>query len=63
MRQAMEQLPPRDQEVLSMRHFDQLSFCEAAEVLGITENAATVRYARALRRFKDLWLRLTGGNE
>jgi len=60
VRQVMEQLPPRDQEVLTMRHFDQLSFQEAAAVLGVTENAATVRCARALRRFKDLWLQLAG---
>jgi RNA polymerase sigma-70 factor, ECF subfamily len=62
VRQIMEQLPPQDQEILSMRHFDQLSFREAAEMLGITENAATVRCARALRRFKDLWRHLTKEN-
>jgi DNA-directed RNA polymerase specialized sigma24 family protein len=40
-----------------MRHYDGLSFQDAALVLGVTENAATVRYVRALRRLKELWLK------
>jgi RNA polymerase sigma-70 factor (ECF subfamily) len=54
VRQLLELLRPADREVLWMRHFDQLSHRETAEVLGITENAATVRYARALCRLRDL---------
>ena len=57
IRTIMQGLPTRDQEILSMRHDDHLSFPEAAQVLGITENGANVRYARALRRLKDRWLR------
>ena len=56
MRETLALLAPGDQEILWMRHFDGLSFREAASVLGVTENAATVRYARALRRLKDVWL-------
>ncbi len=55
MRQALETLKPADREILWMRHYDELSFKEAAAVLGITENAANVRYVRALNRLKDLW--------
>jgi len=55
VRTVMACLSPQDQEVLWMRHSDQLSFADAATVLGITENAATVRYARALRRLKEKW--------
>ncbi len=58
VRQTLELLGSRDQEILWMRHFDDLSFAEAAAVLGITENAATVRYVRALRRLKNLWEKL-----
>jgi RNA polymerase sigma-70 factor, ECF subfamily len=58
VRQALELLGSRDQEILWMRHFDELSFAEAAAVLDITENAATVRYVRALRRLKNLWEKL-----
>jgi RNA polymerase sigma-70 factor (ECF subfamily) len=55
MRQILELLGARDQEILWMRHYDQLSFKEAAMVLGLTENAATLRYVRALKRLKKLW--------
>ena len=52
---VMNALSPRDQEILWMRHHDQLSFKEAGMILEISENAATVRYVRALRRLKDKW--------
>jgi RNA polymerase sigma-70 factor (ECF subfamily) len=55
MRRTMDALKESDKEILTMRHYDDLSFKEAARVLGITENAATVRYVRALKRLKDLW--------
>jgi DNA-directed RNA polymerase specialized sigma24 family protein len=38
-----------------MRHFDELSHREIADVLEISEAAAMQRYARALRRLKRLW--------
>jgi RNA polymerase sigma-70 factor (ECF subfamily) len=66
IRQALDMLSPRDKEILWMRHFDELSFKEAAAVLGIKESAANVRYVRALKRLRDLWLQLHpkhgGGN-
>jgi RNA polymerase sigma-70 factor (ECF subfamily) len=55
MRQALDLLKEADREILWMRHFDGLTFPEAADVLGITENAAAVRYVRALKRLKGLW--------
>jgi RNA polymerase sigma-70 factor (ECF subfamily) len=55
IRQALDMLGPRDKEILWMRHFDELSFKEAAAVLGIKESAANLRYVRALRRLKSLW--------
>jgi RNA polymerase sigma-70 factor (ECF subfamily) len=58
MRRALEQLRPGDREILWMRHFDQLPFRDVAAVLGIAEDAAMRRYARALRRLKDLWAQL-----
>jgi len=41
-----------DREVLLLRHFEELSNKEAADVLGIQENAASNRYVRALTRLK-----------
>jgi RNA polymerase sigma-70 factor (ECF subfamily) len=49
---ALERLKPSHREILLMRHFDDLPFKEAAEVLGIERNAAEQRYVRALLRLK-----------
>jgi RNA polymerase sigma-70 factor (ECF subfamily) len=50
-----------DREVLTLRHFEQLSNAEAAEVVGIQERAAAKRYLRALERLKQLLSELPGG--
>jgi RNA polymerase sigma-70 factor (ECF subfamily) len=63
VRAVMAELSDRDQQSLWMRHADQLSFREAGLVLGITENAATVRYARALRRLQEKWFQTEQGSE
>ena len=54
VQEVLSQLKPIDREVLWMRHFDQLSFADLAMLLHISENTAIKRYARALRRLKDL---------
>ncbi|MBL8725288.1 MAG: sigma-70 family RNA polymerase sigma factor [Planctomycetes bacterium] len=50
--QALASMDEIDREVLVLRHFEDLSNKEAAEVLGIQENAASNRYVRALGRLK-----------
>lgn len=60
MRGTLELLRTADREILWMRHSDQLSFAEIGAVLKLSENAATVRYVRALRRLKELWEQLYG---
>lgn len=54
MEQALESMDEIDREVLVLRHFEELSNKEVAEVLGISENAASNRYVRALGRLKGL---------
>jgi RNA polymerase sigma-70 factor (ECF subfamily) len=54
VRQALLQLPPRDHEVLVLRHLEQLSMAEIAAILGITEGAAKVRHVRALERIRTV---------
>lgn len=49
---AMASMDEIDREVLVLRHFEELSNKEAADVLGIQENAASNRYVRALTRLK-----------
>jgi len=58
---ALVAMDPIDREALALRHFEQLTYGEAAEVLGITEDAAAKRYVRALRRLKDILAAMPGG--
>ena len=59
--QALDRMDPTDREVLTLRHFEQLTNAEAAEVVGIQERAAAKRYLRALERLKQLLSELPGG--
>ena len=51
---ALESMDEIDREVLVLRHFEELSNKEVAELLSIGENAASNRYVRALGRLKGL---------
>jgi RNA polymerase sigma-70 factor, ECF subfamily len=61
LQEALNSMDPLDREVLALRHFEQLSPMETAQVLGIKEKAAGMRYVRALRRLKDILTALPGG--
>jgi RNA polymerase sigma-70 factor (ECF subfamily) len=61
LQEALNQMDPLDREVLALRHFEHLSPRETADVLGIKEKAAAMRYVRALRRLKDILTALPGG--
>ena len=54
LHQAIETMEPIDQEVLALRHFEELSNKEIAEVLGIEQKAASIRYVRAVGRLKKV---------
>ncbi len=56
---ALEQLDGTDREILLMRHCEQLSNSEVAELLGLSQPAAGMRYLRALRRLRSV-LRIEG---
>ena len=43
-----------DQQILQLRHFEQLTNSEASEVLQIQPKAASIRYIRALKRLKEV---------
>jgi len=43
-----------DREVLALRHFEQLSNKETAQILGISDQASSDRYMRALARLKNV---------
>lgn len=57
---ALETLSDLDREVLAMRHFEELSNQETAQVLGISEQAASIRYVRALGRLKGVMTAVAG---
>lgn len=52
VQECIARLEQRDQDILLMRHYEQLSNQEVAAVLGLTEPAASMRYLRALKRLR-----------
>jgi RNA polymerase sigma-70 factor (ECF subfamily) len=58
---ALDKMDETDREVLAMRHFEQLTNVEAAQVLGIQERAAAKRYTRALERLREMLADMPGG--
>jgi RNA polymerase sigma-70 factor, ECF subfamily len=56
VRLALTELGARDQEILVLRHLEQLSIADIAAVLGIREGAVKTRLLRALMRFRELLL-------
>jgi RNA polymerase sigma-70 factor (ECF subfamily) len=54
LEEALNQMDPLDREVLALRHFEELSNSETAELLGIQPAAASKRYVRALARLKQI---------
>ncbi len=63
LQEALNTIDPIDREVLTLRHFEQLSRAETAQVLGIEESAAGKRYVRALKRLKEILAGFPGGVE
>jgi RNA polymerase sigma-70 factor, ECF subfamily len=63
VQEALNALDPLDREVVALRHFEQLSRAETAQVLGISEEAGAKRYIRALKRLKAVLATMPGGLE
>jgi RNA polymerase sigma-70 factor (ECF subfamily) len=61
LQEALNTMEPMDREVLALRHFEQLTTPEVAQVLGIKEAAASKRYLRALKRLKEILNSMPGG--
>jgi RNA polymerase sigma-70 factor (ECF subfamily) len=49
-----------DQEIIALRHFEDLTNAEAAEALGIQPTAASNRYVRAIVRLKEVLSQIPG---
>ena len=63
IQEALNMMDPMDREVLTLRHFEQLSNSETAQVLEITQQAASNRYVRALKRMKEMLTMVRGGDD
>ncbi len=57
---ALDALDPKDREILTLRHFEQLNTVESALVLGISEGLASTRYGRAVRKLLAVLKELFG---
>jgi RNA polymerase sigma-70 factor (ECF subfamily) len=63
VQEALNTLDSVDREVLALRHFEQLSRAETAQMLGISPEAGAKRYFRALKRLKAVLASMPGGYE
>ena len=53
LQEALNGMDPIDREVLTLRHFEELTNTEVAQALGLTKTAASNRYIRALERLRE----------
>jgi RNA polymerase sigma-70 factor (ECF subfamily) len=61
LEQAFAEMEEIDREALALRHFEHLSKSETAQLLSLTEAAASNRYIRAVRRLKSVLDRIQHG--
>ena len=54
LQEAVNGLDPIDREILALRHFEELSNDETAQVLDLKPSAVSNRHIRALKRLRDV---------
>jgi RNA polymerase sigma-70 factor (ECF subfamily) len=57
---ALNDMEPIDREILALRHFEELTNAEVAEVLGLESSTASKRYIRALKRLQIMLEHIPG---
>jgi RNA polymerase sigma-70 factor (ECF subfamily) len=60
LQELLNSMDEIDREILALRHFEELSNDEAAQVLEIQPGTASKRYIRALRRLKETMQSIPG---
>jgi RNA polymerase sigma-70 factor (ECF subfamily) len=60
LERVLDGMDPIDREVLALRHFEELTNQQVADVLGLDKAAASKRYVRALVRLKEALAQVTG---
>jgi RNA polymerase sigma-70 factor (ECF subfamily) len=57
---ALNGMDEMDREIIALRHFEELSNLEAAQVLDLEPSAASKRYIRALKRLQEILKSIPG---
>jgi RNA polymerase sigma-70 factor (ECF subfamily) len=60
LQQALNGMDPIDREIIALRHFEELSNSEVAQVLDLSRSAASNRYIRAMTRLQAILERMPG---
>jgi RNA polymerase sigma-70 factor (ECF subfamily) len=60
LQEAINSMEELDREIIALRHFEELSNKEAAELLGLSKSAASNRYVRALARLQGVLQSMPG---
>jgi len=60
LQEVLNNMDPMDREVLALRHFEDLTNNEVAQSLGISKAAASKRYVTALRRLREVLVKIPG---
>jgi RNA polymerase sigma-70 factor (ECF subfamily) len=60
LQEALNNLDALDREIIALRHFEELSNQETAQVLGLSKTAASNRYVRALARLQKVLENIPG---
>ena len=60
VQEALNGMDPIDREVLALKHFEQLSTTEIAQVLGLSKAGAGSRYLRAIKRLRAILEQIPG---
>jgi RNA polymerase sigma-70 factor (ECF subfamily) len=63
VQEALNSMDPIDREVLTLKHFEQLSTSEIAQVLGLSKAGAGSRYLRAIKRLREILEQIPGFRE
>jgi RNA polymerase sigma-70 factor (ECF subfamily) len=60
VQEALNSMEPLDREVVALKHFEQLTLSEIAQVLGLTKAGAGSRYLRAVKRLRAILEEIPG---
>jgi RNA polymerase sigma-70 factor (ECF subfamily) len=60
VQEALNAMDPVDREILALKHFEQFSTSEIAQILGLSKAGAGSRYLRAIKRLREVLSQIPG---